>query len=104
MNDLHLPQERGLSRRRFFRTAAGLTSGVLGSALLFPKSAWGQHPADPKPVPGGTTITIGSEQFFVHHFPPASENEPSQITDFVGDVGNCRILGTGTGTNTETGV
>jgi hypothetical protein len=104
MKQQRLAQERGLSRRRFFRIAAGLTGGVIGSGLLFPKWAWGQqHPADPKPIPGGITIVIGNEQFPVHHFPPASENEPSQITDFAGDVGNCRIFGTGTGTNTETG-
>ena len=104
MNYLHLPEERGLSRRRFLRAAACLTGGALGSGLLFPRWAWGQHPADPKPIPGGVTITIGSEQFPVHHFPPASGNEPSQITDFAGDVGNCRVFGTGTGTNTETGM
>jgi hypothetical protein len=103
MNHLHLPEERGLSRRRFLRTAAGLTGGVIGSGLLFPKWAWAQHHADPKPIPGGITIVIGNEQFFVHHFPPASENEPSQIGDFDGFVGNCRVFGTGTGTNTDTG-
>jgi hypothetical protein len=100
---LHLPEERRLSRRRFLRTAAGLTSGLVGSGLLFPRWAWAQHHADPKPIPGGVTLVFGNEQFFIHHFPPASENEPSQITDFVGNVSNCRIFGTGTGTNTETG-
>src|SRR5439155_13939671 len=104
MNHLHLTKPPVLSRRRFLRTAACLTGGVLGSSLLFPREAWGQHPADPKPIPGGVTIAIGNEQFPVHHFPAASENEPSQITDFAGDVGNCRVFGTGTGTNTETGM
>ena len=103
MNHLHLPEERGLSRRRFLRTAVSLTGGVIGSGLLFPKWAWAQQRADPKPLPGGTTVVFGNEQFFIHHFPPASENEPSQITDFDGYVGNCRIFGTGTGTNTATG-
>src|SRR5438445_4686839 len=100
MNHLHLLEERALSRRRFLRTAAGLTGGVLGSGLLFPKWAWADRPADPKPIPGGITLVFGDEKFFVHHFPPASENEPSQIGDFDGLVSNCRVFGTGTGTNT----
>lgn len=103
MNYLHTVGEHGLSRRRFLRTAAGLTAGAIGSGLVLPTWAWADQHADPKPIPGGTTLTFGDQQFFIHHFPPASENEPSQITDFIGDVGNCRILGTGTGTNTDTG-
>jgi hypothetical protein len=103
MNFLHLREEHGLSRRRFLRTAAGLTGGVIASRLLFPTWAWAQRLADPKPIPGGTTVVIGNESFFIHAFPPASENEPSEITDFEGYVGKCRVLGTGTGTNTDTG-
>src|SRR5207244_1499998 len=53
MMNLYLPNVRSLSRRRFLRTVAGLTGGVLGSGFLFPKCAWADRPADPKPIPGG---------------------------------------------------
>src|SRR5262249_17381371 len=88
----------------FLRTVGGLSGGVIGAELMFPQWAPAAGHADPKPLPGGTTAVFGTEQFFIHSFPPVSENEPSEITDFVGDVSKCRIFGTGTGTNTETGV
>lgn len=96
--------ESGLSRRRFFRMAAGATGVALGSRLLLPATARADDDdADPRPIPGGITVRIGDEAFFIHHFPPVSGNEPSNITDFNGFVGNSRIFGAGTGLNTETG-
>ncbi len=56
--------------------------------------------AEPRPLPGGVLLPFG---VFIHHFPPGSANEPSQIWDFNGLVANTRVLGTGTGTNTKTG-
>ncbi len=96
-------QEHALSRRRFLRTAAGLTGGILGAGLWCPPRAWARHPVPPQPLPGGIIANVGGEQFFIHHYPPASGNEPSQITDLNGHVGNTRILGTGVGRNTDTG-
>lgn len=60
----------------------------------------------PKPIPGG----VAPFGIPIHHFPPVPVlgptpiNEPSQITDFNGFVGITRVQGTGTGTDTATGV
>ena len=97
-------EERAGSRRQFLRTTAGVAGGALGAGLLFPTRAWARHHADPRPIPGGITVIIGDEEFFIHHFPSVRSGlEPSEITDFRGAVSNCRILGTGTGTDTRTG-
>jgi hypothetical protein len=56
-------------------------------------------------------IGIGAVPFGVpvHHFPPVPVqlpgpiNEPSQITDFNGMVGICRVTGAGTATDEATG-
>lgn len=56
-------------------------------------------------------IGIGAAPFGVpiHHFPPVplvgptQINEPSQITDFNGMVGICRVFGEGTGTDLASG-
>jgi hypothetical protein len=59
----------------------------------------------PKPIPGG----VSPCGIFIHHFPPSPGvplsqiNDPSQITDFNGFVGNTRIRGAGMGTDTTTG-
>lgn len=96
-------QERALSRRQFLGTATSVTGGMLGAGLWFPPQAWARHHVPPQPLPGGITLTIGGEDFFIHHYPPASGNEPSQITDLNGHVGLTRILGTGVGRDTDTG-
>jgi hypothetical protein len=54
---------------------------------------------DPRPIPGGFVL-LG---VFIHHFPPVSGNEPSNIGDFIGVVGNSRIFGAGTETNKKAG-
>jgi hypothetical protein len=92
-----------LSRRQFLGQAAGAAGLALATPLLWPARAWARPHAAPRPIPGGTVVTLRGEDFFIHHFPPAHGNEPSQITDFHGDVGLCRILGSGTGTDLNTG-
>ena len=96
-------KEGALSRRQFLRTAAGVTGGVLGAGLLFPPRAWARHHVPPRPIPGGVTVDIGEEHFPIHHFPVTGPVEPSEITDLDGHVGDCRVLGTGLGIDTETG-
>lgn len=97
--------ERSLSRRGFLRAAAG-TLGALGA---WPTAAWAAG-RDPNPIPGGFTNPAGGP--FVHHNLPgpadgpggtAGGNDPSQITDFEGVIGQARVQGTGTGTDTATG-
>jgi hypothetical protein len=62
----------------------------------------------PNPIPA-TIAPFAPFAIRIHHLPPmpgqplANINEPSQITDFSGFVGVTRILGGGTGINTDTG-
>jgi len=103
MRSMQSWKERALSRRNFLRTAAG-AAGAIGAGVLWPVPALAGDRNDPRPIPGGITVVIGDESFFIHHFPSVRSGvEPSEITDFRGAVSNCRILGTGTGTNTQTG-
>ena len=94
-------------RRRFLRTMAGLS---LSSGLLVPglvqalnQNAGGCDDGDavlPNPIPGG----VKPFGIFVHHFPLvpgtalADINDPSEITDFNGFIGDTHIRGAGTGT------
>jgi hypothetical protein len=91
---------------------------VLGVRLFGPTSASAanneddSHDADgarPNPIPGGRA-PLAPFGVFIHHnpldpaIPLANLNDPSQITDFTGFVGLTFIRGSGTGTNTGTGV
>ena len=100
---------RPITRRTFLGSAA-LAGGAAATA-----SAWlpqlaradfdGTATVFPRP------IGIGAMPFGIpiHHFPPVPTvgptaiNEPSQITDFNGMVGICRVTGSGTGTKLSTG-
>jgi hypothetical protein len=62
-----------------------------------------RHHVAPRPIPGGITVVIGDEQFPIHHFPVTGPVEPSEITDLNGHSGDCRILGSGLGIDTDTG-
>lgn len=80
-----------LSRRQFVAAAS--------SALWMPSPEGSQtHGPAPKPIPRGTDLPWGA---FIHHRPPksggklAEMEDPSQITDFEGEVGICRVLGEG---------
>ena len=101
-SDCFRREARALSRRQFLRTGAGV-AGAAFASLWLPGQAWARHRVPPRPIPGGQTVTFGDEQFFIHHYPPASGNEPSAITDLNGYVGNTRVLGTGVGRDTDTG-
>jgi TAT (twin-arginine translocation) pathway signal sequence len=97
-----------MSRRRFLHGAAAATGGVALSGLWM-SPALADHAVAtvaPRPIPGG----VSPFGMFIHHFPPlpllgpGPINEPSQITDFDGRVGVTRVLGSGTGRNTLTGL
>jgi hypothetical protein len=84
----HRPGE-ALSRRAFLRAAGAAGGSTLGASLLGPAAAAARS-LRPVPVPGGTEI--GGRLF--HLFLPGPGNEPSTITDFVGDVGIAVVDGT----------
>jgi hypothetical protein len=97
---------RSVSRRCFLQAAAG-TVGALGAGLLLPTLAFAAR-RDPKPIPGGFANPAGGPFLHVNLPGPADAappngNDPSLITDFDGFVGEARVQGTGTGTNTDTG-
>jgi hypothetical protein len=92
----------GVGRRGFLQSTAGAAGLALTSGLWTPQLANGQ-PAEgvPKPIPGGAT-PLG---ILVHHYPlpgtpvPLTQiNDPSEITDFNGVIGDTQIRGGGTGT------
>ncbi|HKA49200.1 MAG TPA: twin-arginine translocation signal domain-containing protein [Candidatus Dormibacteraeota bacterium] len=95
--------------RRTFLGAAAVATGVVAAGLRAPLAlaAHGSTPTVfPLPIPGG----VSPFGIFIHHFPPVPLlgpgpiNEPSQITDFNGLVGVCRVTGSGTRTDTSTGM
>lgn len=100
----HFWERAMLSRRQFLVTTAGATGIVLGSGLWMPGQAlaWGNGAA-PRHIPGGIQpFGPGTEVF--HVFLPGEGNEPITITDFHGSIGIANVDGTGTGTDTKTGV
>lgn len=106
----HRHRWHAISRRQFLGAAAA-TAGALATGLRIPNvlaDSDGMATVFPLPIPGGITVKFPTPapevDVFIHHFPPIVPNdhlpisEPSQITDFNGVVGVCRVTGTGTGT------
>jgi len=92
---------RGVSRRQFFGSAAGLAVGAGLSTTLGAQRGNPHVNSAPRPIPGG----VSPFGILIHHFPIAASGtplsniqEPSQITDFNGFVGLNRIRGVGSGT------
>ena len=98
----HPHSSEGVRRRSFLQSTVGAAGLALTSGLWTPQRANCQPgTAEPKPIPGGAT-PLG---ILVHHFPlpstpvPLSQiNDPSEITDFNGVIGDTQIRGAGTGT------
>ncbi len=98
-----------ITRRAFLGTAALAGGAAATAAMWLPDLV--KADADelasvfPLPIAGG----VSPFGIFIHHFPPVPVfapgpiNEPSQITDFNGLVGVCRVTGAGTGTDLATG-
>jgi len=101
---------RPISRRSFLRTIAIAGGAAVTAAGWLPQLAKadddGVATVFPRPI-GVGVVPFGIP---IHHFPPvpvlgpAVINEPSQITDFNGMVGICRVIGAGTGTDLGTGI
>lgn len=100
--------DHGVSRRQFLASTAG------AAAALAAPQFWTTALADsdkkslvsPKPIPGGITVPV-TPPVSIHHYPFGQSktpfDDPSEITDFDGFVTNCRVKGTGTGTDHTTG-
>lgn len=96
--------------RRQFLGAAAAAGGALATGLHIPPVlADNDELASVFPLPIPLTFDVHftnpTLDVFVHHFPPVVANdglpinEPSQITDFNGVVGVCRVKGAGVGTS-----
>jgi len=91
----------GIGRRSFLQRTAGAAGLALTSGLWTPRLGKAEDDsALPKPIPGGA-VPLG---FLVHHYPLPTDNrsvtlidDPSEITDFNGVIGDTRIHGAGTG-------
>ena len=100
---------RPMSRRTFLGSAALASGAAVTAGAWLPDIAKADFDklaaVLPRPIPGG----VKPFGIMIHHFPPVPVlepgpiNEPSQITDFNGLVGVCRVTGAGTGTDTATG-
>jgi hypothetical protein len=97
-----------LSRRQFLGAAAA-TAGALATGVRVPAVLADNDELAtvfPVPIPGGVTASFPDGfSTMVHHFPSVVPNdglpisEPSEITDFNGMVGLCRVHGSGVGTS-----
>jgi hypothetical protein len=104
------PWDAAMTRRKFLGSAA-LAGGAALTAGMWPSLVMAESEEHatvfPRPIPGGV-LAFGTIP--IHHFPPIPVlgpgpiNEPSAMTDFKGIVGVTRVLGSGVGTDTITGV
>lgn len=106
--DRHIGLWHHAISRRTFLGAATVATGAVAAGLSVPVALAAHETVPtvfPLPIPGG----VSPFGIFIHHFPPVPVlgpgpiNEPSQITDFNGLVGVCRVTGSGTGTDSSTG-
>lgn len=98
-----------ITRRKFLGSAALAGGAAITTGIWMPEVVSAEDgdiaTVFPRPIPGGVS-PLG---VFIHHFPPVPVlgpgpiNEPSQITDFKGMVGVCRVTGSGTGKDLATG-
>jgi hypothetical protein len=101
---------RPVTRRAFLGSAALVGGAAATAGTWLPQLAKADFDGTATVFP--LPIGIGAAPFGIpiHHFPPvplvgpSPINEPSQITDFNGMVGICRVTGAGTGTKLSTGV
>ena len=100
---------RPLTRRGFLGSAALAGSATVTASAWWPALARADFDGAATVLPRPIGIGVAPFGIPIHHFPPVPVlgpspiNEPSQITDFNGMVGVCRVTGAGTGTNTATG-
>jgi hypothetical protein len=100
---------RPMTRRTFLGTAAIAGGAAATAGMWLPQLVAADTDelatVFPRPIPGG----VSAFGVHIHHYPPlpllgsGPINEPSAITDFNGIVGITRVIGSGIGTNIETG-
>ena len=100
---------RPMTRRMFLGSAAAAGGVAASASVWLPQVVRADIESTasvmPRPIPQGVK-PFGIQ---IHHFPPvpplgpAAINEPSEITDFNGMVGVCRVTGAGTGKDLTTG-
>ena len=97
-----------LSRRRFFKTSAGLGGIALVAGQRTANAAHGN--GDPKPIPQGLQVFAPADLTVFHVLAPGypgfgmdpATNDASVITDFNGTIGLTYVAGMGTHTNKAT--
>lgn len=100
---------RIMSRRTFLGSAAFAGGAAVTASAWLPQVARADFDGVARVFPKPIGIGVAPFGIPIHHFPPfpvlgpAAINEPSQITDFNGMVGICRVTGAGTGTDLTTG-
>ena len=103
---------RTMTRRAFLGSAALAGGAAATASALLPQIAKADFDGVATVFPNPIGIGVAPFGIPIHHFPPVPAfgptaiNEPSQITDFNGMVGVCRVKGAGTATalatNTKT--
>jgi hypothetical protein len=97
--------ECALSRRRFLRGAAGTAASLFGAGLLSPSRVWADQACVlPNPIPGTLPANLlgpGIPPFPIHEAIGLADQgaEGTNITDFIGDIGDA--VGGGSGTDSE---
>ncbi len=100
---------RPISRRNFLGAAAFAGGAAAAAGSWLPQVVKADFDGGATVFPNPIPVGVAPFGIPIHHFPPvpvlgpASINEPSQITDFNGMVGVCRVTGAGTGTDLATG-
>ena len=97
-----------MSRGGFIRTAAGAAAMATGAGLLLPSlTAAAPDGGVPLPIPGGTDLQalLGLPPGPLYHFYfPVYGNEVATVNNINGFVAAAELHGSGTATNTLTGV
>ena len=106
--------ERAMTRRNFIGAAAVAGGAAATAGMWLPEfvRAAAFAEADPRFIPGGTTLPFQHTPF--HFFFPTANpfstdtvanggGDPSTVYDFMGSVGLAEINGHGMGTNTMSG-
>ena len=100
---------RPITRRSFIGSAALAAGAAATAGAWLPKVATADFDGVATVFPKPIGIGVAPFGIPIHHFPPVPVlgptpiNEPSQMTDFNGMVGICRVTGAGTGTDLTTG-
>ena len=100
---------RPITRRKFLGSAALAGGAATTAGAWVPQLARADFDGTAAVFPHPIGIGVAPFGIPIHHFPPVPVlgpgpiNEPSQISDFNGMVGVCRVTGAGSGTDLASG-